>query len=167
MLRNRDLIPWGFGDAENTAGVNPIVSLQKEMDRMFDSFFKGTNLVADSAANEGKILLTPRINISETDKEYQVSAEVPGVDEKDIEVKLTNGVLTVKGEKKAESEEKGKDFHRVERSYGSFSRAIRLPEDADASKVEAKYKKGVLSISVQKKPEAKAQSKSIEVKVED
>ena len=134
---------------------------------MFDSFFKGSNLIADSAANEGKILLTPRINISENEKEYQVSAEVPGVDEKDIEVKLTNGVLTVKGEKKAEKEEQGKDFHRVERSYGSFSRSIRLPEDADPNKVEAKYKKGVLSIAVQKKAEAKAQSKRIEVKAED
>jgi len=167
MLRNRDVTHWGSNDVENTTGERPIVSLQKEIDRMFGSLFRGANLVEGNAANDGNILLTPRINISETEKEYKISAEVPGVDEKGIDVQLTNGVLTMKGEKNAEKEEKGKNFHRVERSYGSFSRTISLPEDADPNKVEAKYKKGVLSISIQKKPEAKAQSKHIEVKLED
>ena len=93
-----------------------------------------------------------------------VEAELPGVDEKDISVTLANGVLTIKGEKKHEKEEKGESYYLTERSYGAFERAIRLPETVDDAKVEAKFDKGVLKVTAAKKPEAIKAERKIEVK---
>ena len=105
----------------------------------------------------------PRIDVSETDAELKIEAELPGVDEKDLEVVLSDGRLTIKGEKKAEKEEKKKDYHLVERSYGSFARSIGLPFEADPGQVKASFAKGVLTVTVPKPPEVKAKEKKIQI----
>ena len=106
---------------------------------------------------------TPTVDISETDGEYQIKAEIPDVKKEDVKVTLEDGVLTIQGERKQEKEEKGKKYHRVERSYGSFVRSFSLPEFIDEEKVKAEFKDGVLNLHLPKSEKAKP--KAIEVKV--
>ncbi len=103
----------------------------------------------------------PTVDVSETAKEIIVNAEIPGVEAKDIDVNLAGDVLTIKGERKREHEEKEENFHRIERSYGSFYRSLRLPSEVDGDKIKASYKKGVLRISLHKSK--KATAKKIEI----
>jgi len=105
---------------------------------------------------------TPAFDISETENELIVRAEIPGMDKEDIDIHLTDGVLTIKGEKRHEKEDKKEDYHRVERSYGSFCRSIGLPFDVETDKVDATYKDGVLKLTLPKSERAKV--KKIEVK---
>jgi HSP20 family protein len=107
--------------------------------------------------------MSPLIDVSETDKGVEVTVELPGVDEKDIDVSLANDVLTIKGEKKSETEKTAKDYHLIERAYGAFERSTRLPCEVDASKVKAEFKNGVLKVKLPKTPEAKAKSHKISV----
>jgi HSP20 family protein len=107
---------------------------------------------------------TPRVNIAETDKAFEIKAEIPEVNKEDVKVTVHNGVLTIQGERKLEKEEKGKKFHRVERYYGSFTRSFTLPDNVDETKISASFKDGVLNLQIQKTEEA--EPKSIEVKVE-
>jgi HSP20 family protein len=104
----------------------------------------------------------PRVNVAETEKAYEVTMELPGIEPKEVKVEVHEGMLSVSGEKKEEKEEKGKTFHRVERHYGSFRRVIPLELPVNREKVEAKYHEGVLTITVPKMPEA--ETKRIEVK---
>ncbi len=106
---------------------------------------------------------TPSVDISETDVSYLVKAEIPGVKKEDVKVTIQDGMLTIQGERRQEKEEKGKKFHRVERSYGSFMRSFRVPDDADESSVKAEFKDGVLNVTLVKSKKAKP--KSIEVSV--
>ena len=103
-----------------------------------------------------------RVDIAETDKDIEITAELPGLEEKDVQVNVADDVLTIKGEKKAEKEEKDKNYHRIERSYGSFCRSLQLPAGANADAIKATLKNGVLKVTVTK-PVA-AQPKKIEVK---
>lgn len=105
---------------------------------------------------------TPSVDIIENEKEYVIKAELPEVEQKDVKVTVQNGVLTLSGERRFEKEEKGKKYHRIERSYGSFIRSFDLPDDADAEQVDAKFSGGVLTVHVTKSKEATA--KEIEVK---
>lgn len=105
----------------------------------------------------------PSVDISETDTEYLVKGEIPGVKKEDVTVTIQDGMLTIKGERKQEKEEKGKKFHRVECSYGNFQRSFRVPEDADENGVKAEFKDGVLNVTLPKSPKEK--SKSITVSV--
>ena len=104
--------------------------------------------------------------MSETDTEFRVEAELPGLEEKDVEVTLADGVLKIRGEKQAEKEEKTRRTHWVERSYGAFQRAIRVPEGIEEDKVNASFKKGILTVTIPKKPEVQKQTRRIPVKVE-
>jgi len=142
---------------------NSLFDLHREIEQIFSNAFRGFD-VAPFSATETEGMLAPRLDIAETQNEYQVSAELPGVDEKDLKVTLEKGVLTITGEKKSESEEKGKNWHRSERSYGSFHRAVSLPQDADPDKISASFKRGVLQVSVAKKPAPKSDARQIEVK---
>lgn len=130
-----------------------------EFDKMLERFF-GELSPFDIFEGRG----VPAIDLSETDDEYIVKAEVPGIEPKDVEVSIVDGVLTIKGQKKREEEKKKENYHRVERSYGEFSRSIRIPSPVQEDKIEAKYKNGVLRIVLPKVEEAK--KKTIEVKVE-
>ena len=106
----------------------------------------------------------PSIDLAEKDNELVVKCEVPGMDPKDINISLSNGVLTIRGEKKQEREEKEADYHLVERSYGSFSRSIQLPKQVQSEKISASYKNGILKITLPKSEEAK--KKEIKIKVD-
>ena len=147
---------------DKTKMEHPLTSLQREIDRVFDDFSRGEHWPFRSlAGGNGKMM--PRIDVSETEKEIEVTAELPGVEEKDIDVRLVNDVLTIKGEKKSEVDKKEKDFHLVERSYGSFERSARLPSEVDPAKVKATFKQGVLRITLQKIHAEKAASQKIAI----
>jgi HSP20 family protein len=107
---------------------------------------------------------TPTVDITEDDKEYLIKAEIPEVNKNDVKVAVQDGVLSIQGERKQEKEEKGKRFHRVERSYGKFVRSFSVPDDAVEDKVRAEFKEGMLFVHLPKSE--KARTKAIEVKVE-
>ena len=108
--------------------------------------------------------MVPAVDIADTEKGYEITAELPGMDEKNVEVKFTNGVLTVKGEKQEEKKENSKDYHLSERRYGSFQRSFTVPDGVDAEKIEATFKNGVLTITLPKTPEAQKKEKQIAIK---
>jgi HSP20 family protein len=148
----RDLIPWGRGrelTAPRSEGLSPFINLHREMNRLFDDVFRGFDLapfeVADRWFERG--MGWPQIEVSETDMEMKITAELPGLDEKDLDVQLANGVLAIKGEKKTETEAKDRRFS--ERMYGRFERRIPV-DDIDADKVMATFKNGVLTVTLPK-----------------
>jgi HSP20 family protein len=106
---------------------------------------------------------SPSIDISETDAAYLIKAEIPGVKKEDAKVTIQDGMLTIQGERKMEKEEKGKKFHRVERSYGSFVRSFRIPDNADENSVKAEFKDGMLNVTLAKSAKAKAKSVNVAV----
>ena len=153
---------------------HPFETLRREVDRLFDDFGVGrwrSPLFARSSSELDPFWRTeitwpkaPAVDVAETDKAYEVTAELPGMDESNIEVKLADDVLTIKGEKKEEKEEKKKDYYVSERRYGSFERYFALPEGVDANKIEATFKNGVLKVTLPKTAEAQKPAKKIEVK---
>ncbi len=149
----RMMVPFS---GRELAAVDPFVSLQKQMNRMFDDVLGGVPQVVTGHA--------PRLDVKEDDKAYHITAELPGLSEKDVEMTFDDGVLTLRGEKKIEREEKGQTWHIVERSSGSFSRQLALPCAIDAEKIEAKFDKGVLTVELPKMAEEKAKAKKIEIK---
>ncbi|MFZ5998454.1 MAG: Hsp20/alpha crystallin family protein [Nitrospirota bacterium] len=162
----RDLVPRTFGKREvpvKRNGDDPFTMLQREMNDLFDNFFRSFDF-APFGSRMGEF--TPRVDVSETDKEIKVSAELPGMDEKDIEVTLNKDSLTIKGEKKEEKEDKGKNYYRIERSYGSFSRTIPLPLEVETDRAEATFKKGVLTVTLPKTAKAIKETKKIAIKAE-
>jgi len=130
------------------------------MDRLWDSFLEGG---LQKRAGEGREWF-PFLDVAETKNELVVKAEVPGMDPKDIDLSLSDGVLTIKGEKRHEKEEKESDYHLVERSYGAFTRSVQLPKEVKSDKISASYKDGILKITLPKSEEAK--KKEIKIKVE-
>ncbi len=133
-----DLVPW-----------RPMRELRREIDRLFEDFLGERSLAPEME-------WTPSVDISETKDAVIIKAELPGLDPKDIDISLRGDILTIKGEKKQEVEEKDENFHRIERRYGFFSRSIPIPAEVDADRIEATYKRGVLRIVLPKKEEAKA-----------
>jgi HSP20 family protein len=160
-------------EPSSTRGWYPFESLRQEIDRLFDDFGMGFRwpFGRSLSAAEPRFRrdLTwpkmPAVDVVENDKGYEVTADLPGMDEKNIEVKVTDGVLTMKGERQEEKEEKNKDYYLQERSFGSFQRSFELPESVDTDKIEASFKKGVLTVRLPKKAEAQKPAKKIEVKV--
>jgi HSP20 family protein len=155
------------------ASWRPFVSLRREIDRLFEDFdrdlwgFPFRRSVFDAEPfwrRELSFTASPAVDIAERDKSYEITAELPGLDEKDIEVKLSNGGLMIKGEKQEEKEEKKKDYYLHERRFGSFERYFRVPEGVDTDKIEAAFNKGVLTVTLPKSPEAQKAEKKIEVK---
>ena len=150
----------------------PFESFRQEIDRLFDDFGRGfwqpfrrsTFATEPLLGRELTLDTAPAVDIAENEKAYEITAEVPGMDEKNIEVKVANGNLTIKGEKQEEKEEKKKDYYLRERNFGSFERSFSVPEGVDADKIEANFKKGVLTVTLPKKPEAQKPAKKIEVK---
>jgi HSP20 family protein len=140
---------------------DPLGLLRHEMNSLFDNFFSGYD-IEPFAGRFGTF--SPSIDVKESDRELRVSAELPGMDEKDIEVSLSKDTLTIKGEKREEKEDKGKDFYRMERSYGSFSRTIPLPTEVDQDKVKAEFKKGVLTVTIPKTAKAMKEKRKISIK---
>lgn len=147
---------------------SPLADLHREVDRLFDDFMGDFRPLRSrggfSGADESE--LAPRVDVCETDKEFQVTADLPGIDEKDIDVTLSDGILTIKAERKAEKEEKDekKSYHRIERSYGRYTRAIPLPGEVDENRVKADFTKGVLTIRMPKSEQARSKVKKISIK---
>ncbi len=152
---------------------HPFETLHREIDRLFDDFGRDfwRNPFRHSAFDiepfwrrEMKFAAAPEVDVAEKDNAYEIMADLPGMDEKNIEVQLSNGNLTIKGEKKEEKEEKKKDFHLQERRFGSFERTFGVPEGVDTDKIQANFTKGVLTITLPKKFEAQKPAKKIDVK---
>jgi len=134
---------------------------RREMDRLIDSLFAPMRTTESS--DIAQFSWTPDVDIYEDEDKYVVSMDVPGMDEKDIEVKVQDGTLQIKGERKLEHEEKRDNYHRIERCYGSFMRTFSLPSNVDAGKAEAKLERGVLTITLPKREEAKPKPITIKV----
>ena len=150
----------------------PVESLRREVDRLFENFDRGSwgfpfrRPVFDIEPfwRREAVLGAPVVDIVEKDQAYEMSAELPGMTEKDIEVTFSNGDLLLKGEKREEREEQGKDFRLKERRFGAFERRFTLPQGIDADKIDASFKNGVLTVVIPKRPEAIHAEKKIEVK---
>jgi HSP20 family protein len=162
----RDLIPWGRSN--NQAPVpyrdderSPFLSLHREMNRMFDDFFRDFDMRLPTAAGSGFNARWPQLDVAETDKELTVTAELPGMEEKDVELLLEDGMLTLRGEKRAETEDKDRQFS--ERYYGRFERRIPLDTQVQADKVEARFKNGVLTVTLPKDPQAQSKVQRIAI----
>lgn len=134
--------------------------MRREMDRLWDSFF---DLGVRRKGEEGADWV-PSLDVSETKSDIIVKLEIPGMDPKDLDLSLSDGTLTIKGEKKREHEEKDENYHCIERSYGSFVRSIPLPKEVKHDKVSASYKNGVLKVVLPKSEEAR--TKEVKIKVE-
>lgn len=128
---------------------NPFADLRKEMDQALESFFGKNKLLSASA---GEAFLAPSIDVVEKDDQIVLTAELPGICEDAIDIAIQNGVLSLKGEKKMEKKDDKDNYHVVERRYGSFQRSMRLPPSVDEAAVAAKFDKGVLTITMPKKP---------------
>lgn len=154
--------------------MSPFDRLRSEIDRLFDDFgmgpwrspFRRAVFNAEpfwrGEMSWGKV---PAVDIAETAKGYEITAELPGIDEKNVEVKYADGTLTIKGEKKDEKEEKKENYYLSERNFGSFQRSFRVPDGVDAGKVEASFKNGVLTVTLPKTPDAQKKEKRIEIKL--
>lgn len=156
----RDLMPWSRDrlPAEGN-GDSPLVALQRDMNRAFDAFWQRFDKPFGFAFANGE----PKLDVSETDEAIEISVELPGMDESDVEVSYTDTLLTIRGEKKQEAERKEGARHIVERSYGTVYRSIPLPPGLDAEKAVARFDKGVLSVTLPKTPEAKERVRRIAV----
>lgn len=138
-------------------------ALHGEMDRLFRSFERSWPQWPNLARGGAETSL-PSLDVHENAKSITIEADLPGLDEKDVSVTLADGVLTIKGERRSEREEKDGNYHLSERSFGSFMRSLRLPETIDENDIEARFDKGVLTVVAAKKPEAVKSEKKIEVK---
>ena len=160
-----ELVPWRKDRTRMTRGPGDdwLLPLHHQIDRAFTDFFGADFPRLARTGWNGDF--SPDMDVSESDRQIEVTAELPGMDDKDIEVTLTDGVLTVKGEKRSERKEEDRDKHhyRLERSYGAFRRSFRLPPEIDADAVSASFDKGVLKVTVAKKETAEAATRKIEV----
>ncbi len=165
------------GPAKSAVGAYPMLALRDQMDRLFDDFMKDWRMpsLMPSLSRDvfglapfempawGQGAVDVRFDVTDTDDAIEITAELPGIDEKDVELSVADGVLTVKGEKKSEKETKERDYYLSERRYGSFSRAMRVPDSVDQDKVKASFDNGVLSIVLPKRAEAKVKKRKIAI----
>lgn len=160
--------------ATTRRALQPLTALRAEMDRLFDDFlsgfpatpFTGRGFEIDPwrrlRSTFGETM--PTVDVTERDREYRIVAELPGMDENDVDVSVADGVLHLKGEKKQESEEKDENHYVSERRFGSFQRSFRLPADVDAEKIEAGFKNGVLTVVLPKSAETAGKRRKINVR---
>jgi HSP20 family protein len=155
-MRSLVQFPWAQGSVRPAAS-DPFAFLQSEVNRIFDGMGRFGPLTEFAAAS-------PRLDISETSDAIEIHAELPGVAEKDVELTLTGDLLTIKGEKHEAKEDKGRDFHLTERSYGAFTRSVRLPFAAAPESAKASFDKGILTIAIPKPKEQREKSARIPIK---
>jgi HSP20 family protein len=144
---------------------SPFETLRAEIDRLFDDFtpgawrpFSGRSLVTPGWT------LMPAVDLVEKDEKFEITAEIPGIDEKNLEVKVSNGMLTIRGEKQDEKEEKQKEYHVSERRYGSFQRSFPLPAGIDRDRIEAGFSKGILTVTLPKTADAQQSERKVDIK---
>ena len=165
MLNVRDLIPWSRG-RELSAGrpaEHPLVSFQRDMDRLFQDLWRGFDVPMFSRGEHAAGMISPRIELKDKAEELVVRAELPGLEEKDIEITLTEGALVIRGEKKLEKEEKEEGYSYSECSYGAFERRIPLEAEVIGDKVTAGFENGVLTVTLPKSPRAMASARRIAI----
>lgn len=163
----KELVPTHWGRSfrhRASAERHPLESLHREIDRIFEDVWGGFGRSTFAPEDWSLGDVAPRIDETEDEKGYHIAAELPGMDEKDIELTLSDGMLTICGEKKQESEDKKKNYYRAERSFGVFRRSIPLPAEVDESKVAASFDKGVLTIDLPKTKAAQKKAKRIAIK---
>lgn len=157
----RDLTPWREKRAfPSLFSSHPLASMQRDMDALLGDVSFGLPL----RSMEDLERVFPRVNVSETVEGYRVTADLPGMDEKDVQVAFEGNLLLLSGKKQDEKEEKGREWYRRERTSGEFQRAIELPASIDTAKAAATFGKGVLTVEIPKRPEAKSQRRTIDVK---
>ncbi len=156
-------------DSDRSSLQNPLIELQREMDRVFNAFFRDwplrsfPSLLGSPLSGEWG-LLRPTLDLSATEKSYTATIEIPGVDPKDVKVELRQNNLFITGEKKQEQEHKERDHYHLERSYGMFRRVLTLPEDVNCDGISATYKNGVMTITLPRKALPPSEQRQIEVK---
>jgi HSP20 family protein len=175
----KEMVPWRWGglrrwdDEERPfeSFFREMDTLHKEMDRLFEDFWKGSGRHSLMTTPWQSMMtpwshaeVMPRVDETEDEKAFHIQVELPGMDREDVDITLANGMLMIRGEKKREDEEKGKDFYRKERSFGSFRRTLPIPAEVDESKIDASFKKGVLYIELPKSEEARKKVTHIDVK---
>ncbi|PVE24792.1 molecular chaperone Hsp20 [Microvirga sp. KLBC 81] len=165
-MNMRDLIPWGRENQTTPSRFreegDPFMTLHREMNRLFDDVFRNFEVAPfRSFGGTGRMGGWPHVEVIETDKDVRVSAELPGMEDKDVEVLMGDGVLTIRGEKKSEIEDKDRAFS--ERYYGRFERRIPLAWDVEEDKIDASFKNGVLTVTMPKSAEAKPNVRRISV----
>ena len=162
----RELLPFSRSSVPILRGEHPIRTFQEEMNRMFDDFFGEPSWPTSlwRRTPEASFAVTPPLDVAENEKEFIVSAEVPGMESGDVQITMADGYVTIKGEKKQEEEEEREGYFRKERSYGSFQRVIALPDAANLDKAEAVISKGVLTIHIPKKAGAQTKERKLEIR---
>ena len=176
----KEMVPWRWGglrrwddeDRPFESFLREMDTLHKDMDRLFEDFWRGSGHRSMMSAPWPSMMatpwaygeLTPRIDETEDEKAFHIQVELPGMDKDDVDITLANGLLTIRGEKKRDEEEKGKDWYRKERSFGSFRRSLPIPADVDESKIDASFRKGVLYIELPKTEEARKKVTHIDIK---
>jgi len=157
--------------ADRPAEWRPFESLRREVDRLFEDFQLGSwrlpfggGLFDGQPLWRGEVGKAPAVDIVDTDKAYEITAELPGMDESNIDVKFSDGTLTIKGEKRDDKEEKKKGYYLSERRYGAFQRSFGVPDGVDADKIEANFKNGVLTVTLPKTSQAQKSEKKIAIK---
>jgi len=165
-MNMRDLIPWGRNQQTTPSRYreegDPFMTLHREMNRLFDDVFRGFDL---TPVGMSRMASWPHVEVIENDKDVRVSAELPGLEDKDVEVLMGEGVLTIRGEKKSEVEDKERAFS--ERTYGRFERRIPLAWEVDEDKIDASFKNGVLTVTMPKSAQASSLVKRIAVNSTD
>lgn len=164
-MTNRHITPWHHrrgSELDVRRDTDPILKMQREMNRMFESFFDNPFGAMRSMENwEG---FAPNIDVYETDKEIKMDVELPGMDEKNIDISLHNGILTISGKREDEETQKEKSYYRHERTFGSFRRSIQLPDEVDEDRIDASYSKGILKITLPKSEQSVTSRRKIEIK---
>lgn len=161
FVRGRENVPVRHGERD------PFHEFQREMNRLFDDFFTGFPLIPRwDEGDPAPAGFSPRVDVSETEKDVTVSAELPGLDEKDISVEMDDSAITIRGDKKEEKEEKGRNWFRREQSYGSFQRVVVLPVGVDGAKAKARFRKGVLTVTVPKREEEQVRRNTITIETD-
>lgn len=155
------VLPFGRKRDVPPAALDPFTSFRQQMDRLFDEAFRDFGFGSSLMNGDGR--WSPAIDVRETDKGLEVSADLPGADPKDVEVTFADGTLTIRGEKKVDREERSDEWHLVERRRGAFARTIDLPTDVDSDKAHAEFKNGVLRIFLPFSPEAERKVHRIKI----
>ena len=164
-MAHRQLTPYSGRRplAERIAGFTPFMDLQREVNRLFDDMFGGPYRASEMRGREQGVWMTPRIDMTESDQELRVCAEVPGVAQEDVEVIVEDDMLMIRGEKKASSEQDRDNLHVSERSFGQFRRVVQLPFTPEPDKVRAHFDKGVLTVTMQRQDRGSERARHIDI----
>lgn len=161
-----DLIPWKRREPEAegekhelAVSEEPFLTFQQQVNQMFDDFSRGWGLAPFGTAHERWDQFTPRIDMVESDQGITVSVELPGLEEKDVDVSLSRDVLTIRGQKRRKTEKQGRNYYHTERSYGAFERSVVLPAPVDADRAEAIVRNGVLTVTLPKESTVRAEKR--------